>query len=498
MAFLETFDAAATERWPTGEYDNDLGTLQLEIADGVYRWHVGSWANLHRSLANQAVVKDFVLSVDARLADGSHETSYGLAFRVLDSSNYYFFTLSEARGFALFRKYQGKWTGLTEWQDTFSIRPGARNRIAMVAVGPEFTFYINDQLVDTIVDNTLAKGRVGLAIDVYEADQQVVFEFDNLELRQLVEQAAPITTKVIAVGNPIRSMAISPDGSIVAVAGKERGLQLWNTGTQQLETDWSDRVDRVNDLAFSPDGTILAAAGDDDVITLWDVSHNKLLDRLQGHTLWVNGVAFSPDGETLASASADRTVRLWQVSTGQELRVLSGHTDWVRSVAMSPQGDLLAAGSCHELEEPGSSECTMGEIVLWHAGTGEMQHAMLGHQGWVRCLAFSPDGQMLASGSNDGTIYLWDTTTGQQIAALQGHSGWVNGLTFAPDGAILASASDDKLILLWDPATGQEIDSLPDHSSWIIGAAFTADGSVLASADEDGNVILWPSTMMRE
>jgi WD40 repeat protein len=125
-----------------------------------------------------------------------------------------------------------------------------------------------------------------------------------------------------------------------------------------------------------------------------------------------------------------------------ELQTLEGHSGWVQSVAFSPDGQLLASSSNDKT------------IRVWDTVTGSLQQLFEGHSGPVWSVAFSPDGQLLASGSDDKTVRLWGTIMGALQQTLKGHSGSVQSVAFSPDGCLLASGSDDKTARIWGTATG--------------------------------------------
>jgi WD domain, G-beta repeat/Tetratricopeptide repeat len=109
-------------------------------------------------------------------------------------------------------------------------------------------------------------------------------------------------------------------------------------------------------------------------------------------------------------------------------------------------------------------------------------------------VAFSPDGQRLASGSSDQTAKIWDSATGKELFALKGHAGSVGSVAFSPDGQRLASGSADQTVRIWDSATGKELSALKGHAGGVASVAFSPDGQRLASANGDGPIHLWETT----
>ncbi|WP_437563742.1 pentapeptide repeat-containing protein [Sorangium sp. So ce542] len=206
-------------------------------------------------------------------------------------------------------------------------------------------------------------------------------------------------------------------------------------------------------------------------------------DAARFEPTWVQGsrcnaVAISPDGTLLASAHASWIV-LWDMATGTALRRLNGHSDWVTSVAFGPEGDTLASGS---------DDCT---VRLWDVSTGNALCVLRGHSRDVTTVTFSRDGEMLASGSRDGSVRLWQVTTFRQLSVLRGHLAKVTTVAFSPDGEMLASGSSDTNIRLWKVSTGDTIRVLMDHRGGVRSAAFSPGGEMLASGSADRDIVLW-------
>ncbi len=280
----------------------------------------------------------------------------------------------------------------------------------------------------------------------------------------------------------LSSMTLSPDGALLASGHPDGTVWLWDAATR-TRTASLEGQSEITSLSFSPDGRTLAS-GSDRTVKLWKVETREEIGTLQGHTFRVTSVSFSPDGTTLASAAwGDATVRLWDVGTRQQIGILEDDHGGVRSVAFSStDGGLLASAGWR--------------VKLWDVTTRELIGTLGEPQGF-RSVAFSPDGSILASGTQETGTQVWEVATRIPISTLGGDG----PVAFSPDGSRLASGFLDGTVRLWEMATQREVASLEGHTGWIHSVAFAPDGTLVSGA-YDGTMLLWdlgpfPRTLTR-
>jgi WD40 repeat protein len=257
-----------------------------------------------------------------------------------------------------------------------------------------------------------------------------------------VEAGAPRAKRTVPLRG-VRCLVFIPGGMLVAT---EEG-SVWQLGADSPyeRRRLCEHRAPVCALAVSRDGRLIATADLATDVALWDAAEGRLRASCKGHVRHVVALAFAPDGRTLASQGAvDATVCLWDTVTGEERGALRGHTRFLSALEFSPDGRTLASGD-------------MGGVVnLWDVGTGKVRPVWAtpedeGIRDPVAAVAFSPDGRVLAV-AIDRAVQLWDADRGELLARLAGHERKVNCLAYSPDGALLASGGHDCTVRLWDVA----------------------------------------------
>ena len=284
---------------------------------------------------------------------------------------------------------------------------------------------------------------------------------------------------ILRHGGSVRTVAFSPvNASLLASAGGNNTIKLWNLQNNTVTT-FRGHTGQVNAVAFSPNGQLLASGGDDWTFKLWSVPQQQHIATFEhiptgrGRSQ-VKGVTFAPDGQSLASAGY-LGVKLWDIDNQVEIATFQ-HDNWTFTVAFSPNGQRLATGD------------NEGIVKIWDVQTRKVIAQLEGDTVGVYTVTFSPDGRTLATAGYHGQIKLWSVSNWEHLGTLE-NSGTVHTLDFSPDGKMLASTGHSA-VTLWSVDSGKEIASLTGHFGWIYGTAFSPDGTTLVSSGADGTVRL--------
>jgi WD40 repeat protein len=263
-------------------------------------------------------------------------------------------------------------------------------------------------------------------------------------------------------------LAIAPGRDLAVTADPAGTLQLrsFSRGTELAALPGHSQP--VSSAVFSPQGDLLATSAPTGQVFLWDTATRQLWHRLQLPGPLAPSLAFSPDGTLVAVGSETThselprggTLQLWQVQTGIVKTTFRSLGPGLRRAlvlsAFSPDGQILATES-------------EAQLMLWRVATGEQLAVLRSSQG-VFCLAFSPNGTVLATGGSGHVINLWDVASGRELASLLGHRGGIHQVVFSPDGKTLASFGPDRTVRLWHVATRRELFTLLQdrgHVKWI-------------------------------
>ncbi|MDJ0697625.1 AAA-like domain-containing protein [Mastigocoleus sp. MO_188.B34] len=323
------------------------------------------------------------------------------------------------------------------------------------------------------------KGHTGGIRNVtFSPDGKKLFSIGDRTLRiWSLEDTEPQT--LLTNDGEVSAVSFSPDGKIIAAAGTDSNIKLWNIKNRKLIKTLKGHTKNIIDISFSPNGKLLVSGSSDKTVKLWNLENGTEIYSRKGHTGIVYSVNFSPDGKQLASASNDRTVKIWNAEDGELLQTLQGHVHTARAVSFSPDGKKFASASSD------------GRVIFWNINNGRMSGVFDTGMGYLHALAFSPDSKLIATGGDQGVIKIWDTENEKELQPITAHREWIRSLSFSPNGKILASGSFDNTIKLWNLKDGQLLRVMEGHLNKITQISFSPDGKTIASASRDGTVKLW-------
>ena len=252
------------------------------------------------------------------------------------------------------------------------------------------------------------------------------------------------------VGNSDRIKLLAAGGGIPARSGE---VQFWDTATNRLKNSASTTYDTLFGCSFSPDGKLLAFGAADNSARVISVPDGKEVLKLDNHGDWVLGTAFSRDGKDLVTASRDQAIKLTVVENGSFVDDINRHLSTVLCLARHPKEDQVLCGG-------GDGIPRLYQIFRTHVRTMMQEDYNLLREferqpGPINAVAFSPDGELAAVASTDGTVRVYRVKDGTRVATLRGAQGALFSVAFRPDGKQVAVGGLDGQVRLFALPTGQ-------------------------------------------
>ncbi|MGI9470924.1 MAG: serine/threonine-protein kinase [Rubripirellula sp.] len=276
----------------------------------------------------------------------------------------------------------------------------------------------------------------------------------------------------------IWSIAFSADARVLASAGEDSNVILWDTSDGSEITRLTDHTESVQFVTFAPHRPILATSGRDDTIKLWDSETYEMIGECLGHTGDVNSLAFSEDGSCLVSGGDDGVVFVWDVDSRTALGKYEMESGMVWAVAYGRDDRVVFGG-------------TNQAVLSWDFRTEAEPESLYSDESNITSIDFSPDYQTLAFTSGNGSITLFDNKLGKESSRPTAHAGDAMFTAFSPDGRTLVSAGADGKVVFWYVEANEPTITFDDHNAHVHCVAISPDGQMVASGSWDSTVRLW-------
>ncbi len=320
-------------------------------------------------------------------------------------------------------------------------------------------------------------------VDVAEAlsaiDRSTALRADSD--RPLIATAGTTTRSASAVGaNAAGATAVAPLADRTPTAGTVAGSG--NALPAAAVAVLSGHAATVRSVQFSADGRLLASAGYDNVVALWDVSQRQLLKKFRGHAGRVSAARFAPGDERLVSSSLDRQIKVWGIARYEEMKVLGGrslrgHQDSILGAAFSPDGKQVVTASRDRT------------AIAWDADSGKQLRTYdEGHKFLASTARMFPDGKRVLTAAVDNSARIWDVATGAEQATLDG-TGPQAAVALSPSGRFIVSGSDARSLKVWSPE-GKLLREFTGFPSDFTALAVSPDETRIMAGDSTGRIRL--------
>ncbi|MEI8306366.1 MAG: serine/threonine-protein kinase [Chloroflexales bacterium] len=295
-----------------------------------------------------------------------------------------------------------------------------------------------------------------------------------------LNEQAPVGTllRMLTTGSPIRSVAFSPGGDLLAAGYDDHTVGLWRLSDYSHVRTLKGHTSSVRSVFFAPTGGLMATGSDDETVRIWNASDGDMRRQLRIPGCPIESIAFSPDGKLLAVGGWGSAIMICSVE-GDQVHVLDSlPCPFVHSLSFSADGGLIAAG------------CYDGAVYLWNTVDHRPAGQLGGFASFIYSVAFSPNREYIAA-SSQMSVRVWRLDDQKLIETFQGHRGPVRSISFSPDSQVIASASEDRGVRLWRLSDGELIAPAFDHRAGVASLTYSPSGRLLATGTHDGRICLW-------
>ncbi|WP_010585257.1 WD40 domain-containing protein [Schlesneria paludicola] len=333
--------------------------------------------------------------------------------------------------------------------------------------------------------------RISSLIFLADGSRLLTASSDNTVGQWNVASKREIPDLILKHPDSILTMHAVPGGNSVVTSCADGLIRIWNTDSAKVIRTLGPFGREVFSISVSVDGKrLLAANSDERTVRLWDLETGSeirspqpggtlgpLVDlKRRGGLLW--STAFLPGTDDVLTVGGS-DVRLWDAKSGREKMSFSPHGA-VASAQFSPEGDLVVTGSWDNTAK------------IWDARTGHsIRKLENGHTSLINTAVFSPDGNFILTASDDGTAKLWDVESGTVVRALEGHGDRVRSGMFSPNGDYIVTTSSDKTARLWNAKSGELIREFKGHEWAVVCVDFSKDGRWIVTGSEDNTARVW-------